>query len=182
MNKQSEKIFGLFARYFALLLAGAGNLYIFYKILTPITIWASWGILSLLSETKIAGSFIFFKGTIIEIAPACVAGAAFYLLFILILSTAEVKPMKRFYALITASGMFFILNLSRIVFLTLIARASYFPTVHWIFWNLVSTIFVVAIWFAVIKIYKIKSIPVYSDVKYLRNLKFGKKSKRRKKN
>jgi len=183
MNKQSKRILGLFSRYFALLLAGAGNLYIFYKILTPLTIRTTGGILSLFGATRIAGSFILFKETIIEIAPACVAGAAFYLLFLFILSTAEVKPLKRFYALVMASAMFFILNLSRIIFLALIAGASYFPTVHWIFWNLVSTVFVVAVWFAIVKIYKMKSIPVYSDMVYLRSLmKSGKKSKRQKKN
>ena len=183
MNKQSKRIIGLFTRYFLLLLAGIGNLYIFYKILTPITVKFSGTILSFFVKTTIIGNMILTKGVIIEIVPACVAGAAFYLLFLLIFSTAEVKPKKRFFALITAIAILFILNILRITFLTLIVDKAYFPATHWILWHLASTIFVVAIWFFIIKIYKIKSIPIYSDIKYLASLiKSQKKSKRRKKN
>jgi len=183
MDKQSRRTFGLFIRYFSLLLAGAGNLYIFYKILTPVTIRATGAILSLFAKTRISGSFIIFNGATIEISRACVAGAAFYLLFLLIFSTAEIKPLKRFLALAVASIAFLVLNISRIIFLALIANASYFPAVHWLFWNLISTVFVVGIWLLTIKLFKIESIPIYSDIKYLIDLrKSGKKSHRRKKN
>ncbi|MFH1291175.1 MAG: hypothetical protein ABIH79_01305 [archaeon] len=94
MNKQSKRILGLFSRYFILLLAGMGNLYIFYKILTPLTVQSVGVILSLFTKTITVGNLILVKGVIIEIVPACVAGAAFYLMFLLIFSTAEVKPKK----------------------------------------------------------------------------------------
>ena len=183
MDKQSKRIIGLFTRYFLLLLAGMGNLYIFYKILTPLTIKSAGAIISLFTKTTIIGNMIFTKGVIIEIVPSCVAGAAFYLLFLLIFSTAEVKPKKRFMVIITATAILFLLNIFRITFLTLIVDKAYFLLTHWILWNLASTIFVVAIWFSIVKIYKIKSIPVYSDIKYLASLvKPRKKSKRSKKN
>lgn len=183
MNKQSRRIIGLFTRYFLLLLAGMGNLYIFYKILTPITVRSAGAIISLFTRTTVIENMIFAKGVIIEIVPSCVAGAAFYLLFLLIFSTAEVKPKKRFMAIMTATAILFLLNITRITFLTLIVDKAYFPITHWVLWNLASTIFVVAIWFFIVKIYQIKQIPVYSDIKYLASLiKPQKKSKRSKKN
>lgn len=182
MNKQSKRILGLFSRYFILLLAGMGNLYIFYKILTPLTVQSVGVILSLFTKTITVGNLILVKGVIIEIVPACVAGAAFYLMFLLIFSTAEVKP-KRLFALVTATIMLLSLNIIRIVFLTLIVDKAYFSATHWILWHFASTIFVVAIWLFIIKIYKIKATPIYSDIKYLSSLiKPRKKSKRSKKN
>ena len=183
MNKQSKRIRGIFLRYFLLLFAGIGNLYIFYKILTPITVVSVGAMLSLFTEIIISGNLILVKSVIIEIAPACVAGAAFYLLFILIFTTAEIKPKKRFLAIITATAMLFFLNISRIVFLSLLVNKAYFFVVHWVLWHIASTLFVVAVWFIIVWIYKIKSVPIYSDIKYLNSLrKSGKKSKRRKKN
>ncbi|MEA2112354.1 MAG: pacearchaeosortase [Patescibacteria group bacterium] len=183
MEKQSRRILDLFIRYFLLLLAGMGNIYIFYKILTPITIQSVGAIVSLFTRTITAGNLILIKGAIIEIVPACVAGAAFYLMFILIFSTAEVKLKKRLLSLVTAIVILFSLNILRIVFLILIVDKTYFPTTHWILWHFTSTIFVVAIWFFIVKIYKIESIPFYSDIKYIFSLrKSGKKSKRKKKN
>jgi exosortase/archaeosortase family protein len=183
MNKQSRRLLGLFSRYIALILLGLGNLYLFYKILTPITIKSVSIILSILGKSKVIENIIVHNGTIIEIIPACVAGAAFYLLFILILSTAEIRPKKRAIALMAATLMLFVLNVLRIVFLALISSALYFELIHWIFWHLVSTIFVVAVWLVTIKIYEIKTIPIYSDIKYVKSLiNPVKKTKRHKKN
>ena len=179
MDKQSKRIIGLFVRYCLLLLAGIGNLYIFYKILTPITVQSAGTILSLFTRTIMVDNLILTKGVIIEIVPACVAGAAFYLLFLLIFSTAEVKPKKRVLALVTAMVILFFLNILRITFLTLIVNKVYFSATHWMLWHLASTIFVVAIWFFIVKIYKISSIPIYSDIKYLVSLKKSRKKSQR---
>ena len=183
MNKQSKRILGLFARYISLIILGAGNLYLFYKILTPLTIRTISLILSIFSPTTVADNFISFKGLMIEIVPACVAGAAFFLLLLIILSTAEIKPMKRTFIIIISMVALFILNILRIIILALLARTAYFQISHWTFWHIISTLFVVGIWFAMVKIYKIKSIPFYSDVMYLQGLikKPKKKSKRKKK-
>ena len=182
MNKQSKKILGLLIRYFTILLIGIGNLYIVYKLLTPLTIHTLNAVLSLFTATTAIDNIIHLSRTHIEIVPACVAGAAFYLLLILILSTADIKPETRIKAILTAFVMFFVLNIVRILILIPMINTSYFETIHWIFWHLVSTIFVVAVWFSVVKIHKIKSIPVYSDAKYIKSLiKPVKKSKRKKK-
>lgn len=183
MNKQSKKILGLFARYFAIVLIGAGNLYIIYKLLTPLTIHVLNVILSIFANPTLIDNIIHLNGMLIEIVPACVAGAAFYLLLILILSTADIKPRIRIKAILTALAMFFTLNILRILILIPIINKPYFETIHWIFWHIISTIFVVAVWLSVIKIHKIKSIPIYSDFKYIKSLiNPVKKSKRKRKN
>ncbi len=182
MNKQSKKIFGLFFRYSAILLLGIGNLYIIYKILTPLTIHTINKILLIFTDTTLADNIIFTTKIGIEIVPACVAGSAFYLLFLLLLSTADIKPKTRAKAILTAFAMFFTLNIIRILILIPLANTSYFEVVHWIFWHIISTLFVIGVWFSVVKIYKIKSIPIYTDFKYLKSLiNPVKKSKRKKK-
>ena len=62
------------------------------------------------------------------------------------------------------------LNIARILILMLIYNnfgEAAFNTVHLLFWHILSTLFVILIWLALIKIYKIKAIPIYSDLKYL---------------
>ena len=189
MNNQSKKILGLFARYLSILLIGIGNLYIIYKILTPLTIHVLNAILSIFTNTVLLNNMIKLNEVIIEIVPACVAGSAFYLLFLLVMSTADIKPKIRIRAFMISFAMLFALNTLRILILIPMANAAYFETVHWIFWHLVSTIFVIGVWLGTVKIYKIKKIPVYSDIRYMISLmklekkksKKSKKSKRKKK-
>ena len=44
---------------------------------------------------------------------------------------------------------------------------SAFNITHEIVWYVFGTLFVVGIWFAEVKIYNLKEIPVYSDIKLL---------------
>ena len=183
MNKQQKKIIGLFARYLTILLIGAGNLYIIYKILMPLTTQILNAILSIFTDTMLYGNIIHLHeiGIAAEIVPACVVGSAFYLLFLLIMSTPNIKPETRTKAIITAFALLFALNILRILLLVPIATTTYFETVHWIFWHLISIIFVIGIWFSIVKIYNIKKVPIYSDVKYIRSLIKTKNTKRKKK-
>lgn len=183
MDKQLKKILGIFARYFAVLLLGLGNLYILYKIFTPITIYTLKAILSIFSNPILKDNIIQLGCTKVEIIPACIAGAAFYLLLILLLTTSDIKPITRLKAGLTALLIFFILNILRILFLTTITNKPYFEAIHWIFWHLMSTIFVIVTWIIIVKLYKIESIPIYSDLKYMKSLIYpAKKTKGKKKN
>lgn len=164
---QSKKIISMFARYFFLLLIGTNNLYIIYATLTPLTLYTTTAILSIFTNPTLTDNLINLSGVTIEIVPACIAGAAFYLLLILTLSTPDVKPVTRTKAIITATAILFALNILRILILIPLVKSAHFQTIHWIIWHLASTLFVVATWFAVITIYKIKSIPIYSDLNYL---------------
>jgi len=183
MDKQTKKIIGLFSRYIIILAIGISNLYILYQFLTPATIKALTVILSIFTNPVVTNNIIYLEKVALEIVPACVAGSGFYLLLILILSTAEIKPKRRAKTIITAFAIFFILNITRILILIPLTGSPAFETIHWIFWHLISIVFVVAVWFNVVKIYKIKKIPVYSDIKYMISLiKSPKNSKRKKKN
>lgn len=182
MNKHLESFIEIFTRYFILLLAGLGNLYIVYKLLIPLTTHVTNAILSIFTDTMVIGNIIYLPWMGAEIAPACVAGSAFYLLLLLILSTADIKPETRIKAIFTSFAMLFFLNIIRILVLIPVTNTSYFDLIHWICWHLISILFVVFIWFYIVKIYKIKSIPIYSDLKYLWGLiNPVKKSKRKKK-
>ena len=68
---------------------------------------------------------------------------------------------------IGAAAIFF-MNIARIVILVFVYLnfgKNYFDLVHIVFWHVVSTIFVAAVWIALVEWYKIKQIPVYSDIK-----------------
>ena len=174
MDKQSKKILGIFTRYFATLLIGTGNLYVIYKILTPLTIYILSAILSIFTNATLCGNTINMNGITIELVSACIAGSAFYLLLLLIMLTADIKPETRAKAIITSFAMLFALNILRMLVLIPIISASYFETIHWVSWHIISTIFVVGIWVSIAKIYKIKTIPIYSDIKYFLKLKNAK--------
>jgi exosortase/archaeosortase family protein len=162
MKNQYKKILFVFFRYFSVLLLGLGNLYLFYKILTPITIKTVSGILSIFGAS-ISNDIIHFGNSSFEIVPACVAGAAYYLLFILIMTT-KMEVKTRIKALGVSLGVFFILNIFRLVALILLVDSPSFELIHWIFWHILSTILVVGIWFGTVKLFNIKSIPAYGDI------------------
>jgi len=170
MNKQHKKILRLILRYLLVLILGLGNLFILQKILTPLTIHATNIILGIFTNTTLIINTIYTSFLIIEIAPSCVATSAFYLLLFMLLSTSNMTLKTRFSAALTAFTILFILNIARILILIPIGTTPYFATTHWIFWHLISTLFVVATWFTTTKLYKIKSVPIYSDIKYLKSL------------
>lgn len=162
-----REVIGILFRYLLIVLAGLGNLYIFYKVLTPLTIRTLSFILSLKGEVFVKGISIATENLAIVLVPACVAGAAFYLMFILIFSTPNINSLNRLKILIYSFAILFALNVLRIIFLFSISNQPYFSLVHWIFWHLLSTIFVVGIWLVFVYTYKIRSIPIYSDAKYI---------------
>lgn len=182
--KDLRYIKDLFARYAVIILAGLGNLYIFYKILTPLTVET----LNILFKTfgenpLVVSNVIFLKTVTLELIPACIAGSAFYLLLILNFATPNLGLSKRLKILLESFIILFILNIIRILFLVSIWDQIYFETIHLIFWHFVSTIFVVGIWVHLLKKYNIREIAIYTDMLYLINsIKARKNSKRHKKN
>ena len=189
----------LIFRYILLLLLGLGNLFIFYLIFTPLTVYSVFWLIGLSGDAFLLqgtytstcalfeGTFleniacmnttIFFKDFFASIIPACVAGAAYYLLMILNLSTP--MPLnKRIKSIIFLFGMFFVLNVARIfAFAMLFATKNYeiFDIAHEASWYFGSTVLVIILWFSNVLIFKVNEIPIYSDIKSLiKNIK-GKK-------
>ncbi len=172
-----NKIHYIFFRYFISIIAYLGNLKLFYFIFTPLTIYFSYFLLSLFFDTSLINSTININGLEITLINACIAGSAYYLLFIFNLSTPNIKIEKRLLSLVFSFSLLLIFNVFRIFFLAIlfIQNCFYFNIVHSIFWHLISGLLVILIWFFQIYIFKIKTIPFYSDLKFLYKLSFNKK-------
>ncbi len=170
-------IYNLVFRYTAILLLSLGNLFIFYKIFTPLTIYPTFLILKLIyAEVYYSGIIIYLNQYSIFLIKSCIAGSAYFLLFALVFST-PMKLLKRIYLLISVFSLFLIINLIRIIFLVylLVNNSNYFDISHKFLWYGLSTIFIVVIWFFSVWLFKIKDIPVYTDMKHLvRIIKKGK--------
>jgi len=140
-------------------------------ILAPLTIYPVYFLLNLFFDVILFSEMILLiEGILpIELIPACIAGYAYYLLLALNLSTPNMESKTRIQGIIFSFAVLFILNIFRIFILSSLAMSNsiYFDVTHQLFWYSISTFFVVAIWFAEVKIFKIKEIPFYSDLKYL---------------
>jgi exosortase/archaeosortase family protein len=177
-NKKEFNSYDLIVRYSILIFLGI-FIGVFYKIFAPLTIYPVYFILNLFYPVYLLSNILMVNSTIIEIISACIASSAYYLFVILNLSTTDIETKKRIKMLLIAFLSFLILNILRIVFLSIlyVSGSSWFDFTHELFWYLISVVFVVGIWFAQVKYYKIKTIPFYSDLKVIYNISlFRKKS------
>lgn len=174
MKKRAKKsgigfIQSIIIRYAILLIAALPNFWIFYFIFTPLTLYPVYFILSLFFDSTLLGNVIFLGNypSPIEIVNACVAGSAYYLLLIFNLSVPNIKFSKRIKMICFAFSSFLIINIVRIVLLSIIfvLKPDIFDISHKLSWYVGSIILVVGIWFIEVKKFKIKDIPFYSDVK-----------------
>lgn len=153
-------------RYLIIVLFGLSNLWLIYLIASPLTIYASLFTFNLIGNAQLTGNTIQFADFSIILTNACIAGAAYYLLLLLNLTTP--MPLKtRLKVLAFSIIAFFILNIIRIITFAYLYSSSFSlaETAHKLTWYLGSTFFVVLIWFSSVKLFKIKEIPVYSDIK-----------------
>lgn len=173
MNLLSRRIFGLLIRYILLVISAFPNLFIFYFIFTPLTIYPVFFLFSLFFDVSLSNSIISLNGCpFIELIPACIAGSAYYLLFILNLSVPNIKLSKRLVMIISSFVLLLLINIIRIFGLGLMffSGTKWFDITHEAFWYFGSIVLVVLIWFSEVKLFKIKDIPIYSDIKFLYNL------------
>lgn len=164
-------------RYCVLIFLGMFNLAIFYFVFTPLTVEGTILALRLFGENATnVGSSIFYHNMQADLIPACVGGAAYYLLLILNLST-EMKKTQRMKSILFLCATFLIVNIARIVFFLKLSTNApvYFDAAHLATWYFGSTIFVVLIWFVNVYVFNIEKIPMYSDVKRLFNESVSKK-------
>ena len=166
-----KEAFYLILRYLILIILPLGNLFIFYYIFTPLTIYPVLKVFNYLYEAVLLeGNIIFFKGYYAEIISACVAGSAYYLLLILNLTT-PINLKTRIKSIIFLMLSFYILNILRIIIfgVLLFKGYEYFDLTHKLTWYFGSTLLVILIWFVNIYLFKIKEIPVVSDAKRVIN-------------
>jgi exosortase/archaeosortase family protein len=162
---ENKDVSSLFIRYLILILVSVPNLWIFYFIFTPITIYPVYLLFNLFFDATLSGNIIAIGGFSIELVDACIAGSAYYLLLILNLSTPKMK--KRMKILLLSFTALLIINILRIFLLgsAFVSGYLWFDVTHKLLWYFGSIIFVIGIWFTEVKLFKIKEIPVYSDIK-----------------
>lgn len=167
------RIAGMFLRYFIALISSLGSLWIFYLIFTPLTLYPSYFILSLFYSAALEHSTIIINGTLISLIDACIAGAAYFLLTALNLLTPGLSLKKRITVLLFEYACFLAANVMRIVVLSLLLleHFTYFTEAHIISWHVMSALFIVAVWVAAVKLFRIKAIPFYSDFMHLKKLR-----------
>jgi exosortase/archaeosortase family protein len=167
--ENSKNFKEIIIRYSLILILGLSNFWIFYLIFSPLTIYLTYFFTGLFFKTALLSNSIIIGKYSIVFIDACIAGSAYYLLFILNFSILNLDINKRCKLLFLTFISFFILNVLRIFFL--IVCLIYFPNSfdfsHKLFWYLGSTIFVILIWFFYYKKFRIKEIPFYSDLKFI---------------
>lgn len=166
----NKEVFNLLTRYIILLLLPLNGLFIFYFIFTPLTVKPFFYFLHLFypETTLLENNTILFKGYYAQIISSCVAGAAYYLLAILNLTT-PMPIKKRIASLFFLFFSFMFLNILRIFSFTLLIEKgyNYFEAAHLFAWYFGSTLLVVFVWFVNVLIFQIKAIPIYTDFKNL---------------
>ncbi len=141
---------------------------VFYFLFFPITIYVCYFLLlsyhPLLTKDALTlggRSFVFLE--------ACIASAAYWLFWVLIVSLKDVNVKKKIKALLSCYFLFFLMNIFRIILLIFISLKfgdKWFDLVHLTFWKFVSGVYVALVWIIVIKIYKINAVPLYDDLKF----------------
>lgn len=169
MDKVLKQFLDILIRYVTLILVALPNLWIFYFIFTPLTVYPLYFLFNLFFDASLVGNVINIGAYPIELIGACIAGSAYYLLLILNLSTPKITVQKRLKLIFLSFAFFLIINILRIFLLTLmsLSGSSWFDITHKLFWYLGSIVFVIGIWFVEVKLFKIKEIPFYSDMKFL---------------
>jgi len=159
---------------YLILLALMFTLPLIYKIFAPLTIYPTAYLLKIFYNIEIAKNLIIINNqTFIKIIPACIAGSAYLLLLILNLSI-PINIKKRIKTILLSFAILLILNIIRIFALSIWYHEAvpFFDFTHKLFWYGLSTIFVIAIWFYTVKKFKIKEIPIYTDLKFfMKNIK-----------
>ena len=120
---------------------------------------------------EIIGSSIIVNNYELLFISSCVASSAYILLSILLLLTKDIDFKKGIKIFLTGFFILFFVNILRIFLLGIILikeNIVLFEKLHLLFWDVFSTAFVFLLWLFLIKYYKIKAIPIYSDFDYLR--------------
>lgn len=179
IKKDCVVFFDIIIRYLLILLAGSFNLYLFYFFLTPLTLYGSYFLLSLFYDVILYTEGFLINDVFFELVKACVGGSAFFLLFILNLSSRDIGFYKRINILLFSFLCLYIFNVLRILLMVSIYNFYYFEFVHMFFWYFISTLFVFCLWIFSVWFFKIKTIPVYSDFRFIAG-SLTKKRKRKK--
>ncbi|MBM3247615.1 pacearchaeosortase [Candidatus Pacearchaeota archaeon] len=168
-NEDVKSIFSIFLRYVLLIVLAYFFFFspIFYNLFLKLTIYPVNTILGLFYDTNIQFNQILIGDKIIEIISACVAVSAYFLLLCLNLLTPAIR--RRLTSIVLSFVLLLLFNILRIFLLSVlfVQEYVYFDTLHKTLWYSLNLIIVAGIWFLTAYLFKVKSIPVYSDFKFL---------------
>lgn len=153
-----------------LTLLGSGFLSfnLFFFIFSWWTARLSFLLSSLFFDTILQANLLTVNGELVALVPACIAAGAYLLLALLILFTKDMGFFRGITMFFAGSLMILIGNLIRIlalISLLVTQHVNYFDTLHLLSWKVLSSIYVVAVWIFLCKVYKITTIPLYSDLR-----------------
>ncbi|MBT3690681.1 pacearchaeosortase [Candidatus Woesearchaeota archaeon] len=152
----------------------------FYVSLAPITIYLSYFLLNLFYDAVLIRNSIGVEDMGFRFIEACVAPAAYYLLFVLVIGLKDLEWKKGLKMFLLGCLLILGMNLLRIIILVILNvefGTNYFDLVHLILWNFVSGIYIAIVWIFLVKKFKVDKIPYYSDLKYFYEKSFLKKKK-----
>ena len=165
---KEHKIIDIISRYFILLIFVYlfGFTRIISDFLVRVTLFCSNFAINLIYGSRIYENTIITGNFFIEIIPACAAVSA-YLLLITLNITTSMSLVRRLWTLAFSLLSLFIINIIRIALLAIlfINESKYYNDLHHILWYIISTLFIIGLWFLTAYIFKIRNIPVYSDIK-----------------
>ncbi len=146
-----------------------------YSLIQKITLFATINLTYIILKfinlnTFLIDDFLIYNETYVKLIPSCAAASAYFLLLLLVVLTKDIKFLTRIKIFLLGSLAILLFNLLRIMLLILILNnysISLFNSIHLFFWAIASSILVAFIWIYLTKRYKIRSIPIYSDLKYL---------------
>ena len=155
------------------LLAGAiaASHQMFYPLIGPLTLQVSYDILRSFTDAILQGGNIYVSGYTLTFIPACAAISAYTLLWILILLTREISLKTGLLMALYGSLLIFAANILRIellIYALLGVGKNLFDTLHLFIWTVVSSVYVVGVWLFLTWRFKVKGIPLWSDIQYAR--------------
>lgn len=171
-KKESQYIIGLILRVVLCFIPLA----FFEFVFRPLTIYLSYFLL-IPFKAVLLHDAIFVGVNNFNFISACIAPSMYYLLWFLVLLTKEVEFFKRVKIILVGFGLLLGMNVLRVVVLILIADTfgiAAFESVHLLWWEFMSGIYVALVWIFLIKWFKVESVPVWDDLKELIGIVRGK--------
>jgi exosortase/archaeosortase family protein len=138
-------------------------------LLTPLTLYPIYFFLSSYNPI-IQNNSILINSTALILTEPCLAILAYLLLLFLTIITPKIILKTRIKMFFLGSLLILLANLIRILILSLLIinnNIESFISLHLFLWKFVSSIYVLLIWIFLTNLYKIKTIPIYTDIKYL---------------
>src|SRR3989344_7679756 len=111
--------------------------------------------------------YLITQNNYIRFSEACAAVSAYFLLLLLVVFTKDIKIKARIKIFLIGSLIIFSVNVARILLLIFILEKkgfSAFQQSHDVFWIIFGSFAVAFTWIFLTRFYKIKSVPVYSDM------------------